>query len=139
MLFSCSEKDNKETFYILYHGNQDISFPDLVIKNSSESFVDSIMPIGSPIIVEIERKEFEKLKESISSYEYTKEDENNYGILIIHYIGSNNVGKYFFNIENETVFLNNMVKNNIKTNNEMKTVNNWIKDIKNIEDKFRHK
>jgi hypothetical protein len=98
LLLGCGHQPEKETMYFFFRGDRIYSFPDLVLKNNTHSFVGSIMPIGKPMEYLITVDAFANLKHEVTRHSQFNEDKGKYdtGIMIVLYDSRNKMGSYLF-------------------------------------------
>jgi hypothetical protein len=101
LIIGCGSHHKKETMYFLFRGDRIYSTPDFVLKNDSQSFVDSIMPIGKPIESIVSVNTYANLKKEIVRHSLFDEKKDHTGIMVIFYDNHNKVGSYLFSSDSE--------------------------------------
>jgi hypothetical protein len=93
----------KETMYFLFRGDRFVSLPDLVFKNNSRSFVDSIMPVGEPFEYLMTVNSFANLKQEIAYGKLFDQSKNGnlMGVLVIFYDYNKKSKSYLFSTNSE--------------------------------------
>jgi hypothetical protein len=128
ILIGCQQETKKESLYFLYYGDKDVSFPDLVIKNDKESFVDSIMPVGQPVEYLVNLTDFNSLESAIQKKApFIENNEFSTGIMVIHYVNKQKKHNYLYKEGEVSEFLK--MLNRTLTGAEKEKVLEWITGV----------
>src|ERR1700754_455177 len=130
LLLSCAHKQNHESLYLYFHGDRDISFYDLVLKNDSNSYSENLMYVAEPIEILLDDYELQNIKNGFASdYFFTNAPSYSKGVFIIHYLNGERKKDYLlFNKKGISDLVINVDKH-IKNAQTKKRIIDWILTI----------